>query len=627
MNDDMLPYYERELGILRVLASQFAERHPKVAARLRLGRDESRDPHVERLLQGVAFLSADVQKRLDDDFPELTDGLLDLLYPHYLRPVPSMAIVRMAIDPKQAALTAGYVVPRGTELQTEEVDGERCTYRTCFTTRLWPLRISGVQLGGPPFTLPLVPPVATAAVLSLDVETLSPDVRISQMALGSLRLHLHADAGQPIAELYELLLTRCAGVVLFRDAADPAPVVLPKESLVPAGFAADEAALPDDARVFPGYRLLTEFFALPQKYLFVDLVGLTPERLAGFGPSMRVAVLLTETSRELERVVGPGAVYLGCTPIVNLFAQRFDSVQVDGRAGEVCLTPDSRRPRAIEVYSVEGVQVSEPGGDPADVRPFYAVSPASPTLASDAATSARLRWLAVRRTHREPRPDGGLDAASDTWLSLVNDSGGPAAVAGLTAHAHGLCTNRNLPARLPFAVDRPRLQFRDGQGPVGTITCLTRPTVASRTQPGRGAAWRLVSHLSLNHLSLVDGGDGQAAKALREMLRLYLAADSDDFEQRRRWIEGIVAVSSRRVAARVGGERGGVCQGLEVRLELDDSRFDDHAGYLFSAVIERFLGGWVNVNSFTRLVATSRQRERRKEQWTWPPRAGAEVLA
>lgn len=627
MNDDILPYYERELGILRTLAGQFAEQHPKVAARLRLGRDESQDPHVERLLQGAAFLAADVQKRLDDDFPELTDGLLDLLLPHALRPVPSMAIVRMAIDPKQAALTAGYLVPRGTELQTEEVEGERCTYRTCFATRLWPLHITAVQLGGPPFTLPMVPPAGTAAILSLGIETLAPGVRISQMALGALRLHLHADAGQPIAELYELLLTRCSGVVLFRDADDPAPIVLPKEALVPAGFAADEAALPHDPRVFSGYRLLTEFFALPQKYLFIDLCGLTPERLAGFGASMRVAVLLTETSRELERIVGPGALHLGCTPVVNLFEQQFDSVQLDGRRSEVCLTPDSRRPRAIEIYRLDSVQVSEPGEDPTDVRPFYAISPTAPTLVGDAATAGRLRWFAMRRMHREPRPDGGVDRASDTWLSLVDEAAGPAAIAGLTVHSRGLCTNRNLPARLPFAVDRPRLQFRDGQGPIGTITCLTRPTVATRMLPGRGTGWRLVSHLSLNHLSLVDSGDGQAAKALREMLRLYLADDADDFEQRRRWIESIVAVSSRRVAARVGGDRGGVCQGVEVRLELDDGRFDDHAAYLFSSVIERFLAGWVNVNSFTRLVSTSRQRERRKEQWVWPPRAGAEVLA
>ena len=140
MSDDLLPYYDRELAILRSLAGEFAERHPKIAARLSLGRDESRDPHVERMLQGVAFLAARVQKRLDDDYPELTDGLLDLLYPHYLRPVPSLAIAEFVIDPKQAQLTAGYRIARGTPIETEDVEGERCRYRTCFEQRLWPLK-------------------------------------------------------------------------------------------------------------------------------------------------------------------------------------------------------------------------------------------------------------------------------------------------------------------------------------------------------------------------------------------------------------------------------------------------------------------------------------------------------
>ena len=150
MSDELLPYYDRELAILRTLAAEFAERHPKVAGRLSLGRDESQDPHVERLLQGVAYLSAQVQKRLDDDYPELTDGLLDLLYPHYLRPVPSMAIAELGIAPAQAALTAGYRLPRGTAVQTEEVEGENCHYRTCFDLQLWPLAVTEARLSGPP---------------------------------------------------------------------------------------------------------------------------------------------------------------------------------------------------------------------------------------------------------------------------------------------------------------------------------------------------------------------------------------------------------------------------------------------------------------------------------------------
>lgn len=623
MNDEMLPYYDRELAILRSLAAEFAERHPKVAARLSLGRDASRDPHVERLLQGVAFLAADVQKRLDDDFPELSDGLLDLLYPHFLRPVPSLTIVEMKIDPRQAALTAGYRVPRGTELETEEVDGERCTYRTCFDVRLWPLTLTRARLAGPPFQLPMVAPAGTEAVLTLSLETLVPEVRVGQMPLGSLRFHLHAEAGQSIYELYELLLTRCNGIVVWGDAGEPV-TLLPKERLVPAGLDAADAALPAEARGFSGYRLLTEFFALPQKYLFVDLEGLDASVVARLGSRLQIGILLSATSPALERLVSPGTVRLGCTPVVNLFEHAFDPLIVDGSRSAYCLTPDARRPRAVEIHTIETVRVREPGGEPLEVQPFYRLFAAA---GGSDHRARRLRWLARRRMHREPRPDGVVDAASDMWLELVDETCGPASIGDCTIHARGLATNRNLPARLPFAVGRPRLTFRDGHGPVGSVMCLSRPTSTLRHLPGRGTAWRLVSHLSLNHLSLADDGDGRGAVALREMLRLYLRDDVEDFDQKQRWIQGIAGIASRRVAARVGGGQGGICQGLEVRLELEDDRFDDRADYVFCSVLERFLGAWVNVNAFTRLVCTSRQRESRREQWRWPPRAGVKVLA
>lgn len=628
MSDELLPYYARELGILRTLAADFAQRHPKVAGRLNLGRDESQDPHVERLLQGVAFLAAEVQKRLDDDFPELTDSLLDLLYPHYLRPVPSMAVVEMAIDRKQAALTSGYRVTRGTEIETEDVEGQRCTYRTCFDLRLWPLQITEARLSGPPFQLPIVPPTGTIELLTLRIETLSRDVKISQMPLGSLRFHLHAEAGQSIAALYELLLTRSTGIVLSRGPDDPQPVVLPRSRLVAAGLDPEDQGLPVDPRAFAGYQLLTEFFALPQKFLFLDLQGLSAEVLSRFDHAMEVAVMLTSASRELERVVSPDSIRLGCTPVINLFSSRFDPMRMDGTRNEICITPDARRPRAIEVYSVESVQLSEPGEDPQEVRPFYRLTSQAVLRSQPAVEGLRtLRWKTSRRPHREPRPDGLIDAATDTWLSIVDENAGPLSLADATIHTKGLCTNRNLPARLPFSVGRPQMVLRDGQGPVGSIECLTRPTATLRRLPGQGAAWRFISHLSLNHLSLTSGSDGQAATALREMLKLYLHDDLTDFDQRQRWIQGINEVASRRVAARIGGNMGGVCQGLEVRLLLDEDHFDDGSSYLFSSVLERFFAGWVQLNSFTRLVSTSRQRESRKEQWIWPPRTGRKPLA
>lgn len=622
MSDELLPYYDRELAIMRGLAAEFAERHPKIAGRLALGRDDSQDPHVERLVQAFSFLAARIHRRLDDDFPELTDALLGLLYPHYLRPVPSMAVVELAFDPKQAAVTEPHRVPRGTSVETEPVEDEACLFRTCFDVNLLPVRIAAARLASPPFRLPLVPPAGTAAVLQLTIETLSEAVSIAQLPLDDLRLHLHAASGRVAYELYELLLTRATGVVVWDGAGGGRATQLPAASLRPAGFERSEAALDTDPRSFPGYRLLSEFFAFPQKFLFIDLAGISTAATADCGHRLEIAILLEAGSRELERAVSAETIRLGCTPVVNRFPQRLDPVRLEGQATETCIVPDARRPTALEIHSLTGVRGVRPGGESFEIEPFFGVHRGAARTGGE----SPVWWIAARRPRRELRPDGTSDTAGDIWLSLVAEDGGLESLGDLTLVMDGWCGNRNLPGRLPFAVGRPRLHLRDGQGPVGRISCLTRPTRTLRPSPGRGAAWRLISHLTLNHLSLVDAGDGKAGESLREILRLYLLDDLDDLEQRSRWIDGVVGVAGRRVAARVPGADGGVCRGIEVRVELDDDNFADGAGYLFASVLERFLGAWVSLNSFTRLVAGSRQRASRKEEWRWPPRAGNRVL-
>jgi len=621
MSDPLLPFYERELAILRQRTAAFAREHPKIAGRLSLGEDASKDPHVERLLQGVAFLNARLHQRLEDDFPELSDTLLELLYPHYMRPVPSLSIVELAIDRKQAALVGGHPLPRGTLLETEPVDGEPCLYSTCFNLTLWPLEVRAARLAEPPFDLPQVPPADTAAVLQLDLCSLDGTTPIGQMPLGSLRLHLHAGGGQLIYRLYELLLTRCLGIIVG-DPERPAEArLLPPRMLVAAGFEADEAALPSDPRSFPGYRLLSELFALPQKFLFLDLLGLDAATIGSCGPRLQISILLAEADRDLSRLVSPTAVRLGCTPVVNLFAQRLDPLRISGAESEYCLTPDARRPAALEISELRSLRAGRPGERPRPISPFYSQTPAP------GGGSTNLRYAATRRIRRSPRPDGSVDTGSDLWVALVDPSGGPAMTGGLTLHAEATCTNRNLPIGLPFAVGRPRLSLRDGAGPIGRIVCLQRPTRPLRHPPGQAAAWRLLSHLSLNYLSLIDAGDGQPAAALRELLSLYLHDELDDFAQKQRWIQGVMGVTGRRVAARVPGPDGGIAQGLEVRIDLDEERFADHAGFLFASLLERFFGSHVTLNSFTRLVATSRRQESRKEPWRWPPRAGSRQLA
>ena len=627
MSNELLPYYERELAIMRDLAAEFAARHPKIAARLSIGRDDSQDPHVERLLQGFAFLTARVHKRLDDDYPELCQTLLEMLYPHYVQPVPSMTVVGMAFDPKQAAVTVPHIVPRGTLLETEPVDDENCQFRTCFDVPLQPMRITSVKLEGPPFQLPILPQQGTAAILTIEIETLSDAITIGQLDLGTLRFHLHSGSGRVPYELYELLLSKCLGIVVSEGPRDRDAVFLPPERLRPAGFEPDEATIPCDSRSFPGYRLLTELFALPRKFLFVDLAGLDRASTSRFGRRMQIAIQLSTTNDELEKGVTADTVRLGCTPVVNLFHQRLDPVRLDGRATEISVIPDARRPLALEVHSIKQVRFVEVGGGSSPVGAFHEPTHRLRMPGGSEDNGKRMWWTAARRPRRSPRPDGTIDLGTDLWMSLVDEDGGPAPLTDGTLIVEAECVNRNLPSRLPFTVGRPRMTFREGHGVVGQVLCLHAPTATVRPDISGGAAWRLLSHLSLNHLSLVDADELAAAEVLREILQLYLLEGTQDFHQKSQWVQGLICTSSRRVAGRVPGPEGGICRGLEVRLLLDEERFADGAAYLFASVIERFLGSWVTLNSFTRLVAASKQRESRREEWRWPPRSGNRVLA
>jgi len=268
--------------------------------------------------------------------------------------------------------------------------------------------------------------------------------------------------------------------------------------------------------------------------------------------------------------------------------------------------PDARRPRSCEVHSIERVAATSPTAEQQEFRPFYSVRHAAGPAASKAF------WHAVRR------PAGGVDPGTEVHLSLVDLDFDPAQPANWVLDVQTLCLDRDLPHRLPFGEGEPRLRLTVG-APLQRIACLTRPTRPLRPAQRRGAVWRLISHLSLNHLSLLDFEDG--ADALREILKLYDFADSP---QTRTLIDGILGVRSRRVVGRAGEPRGGFCRGLEVTVHFDEPRFVGSGVYLFACVLERFLGLYCSVNSFCRLVATTNKRE--GELRRWAPRAGETTL-
>lgn len=611
MRDDLLYYYERELAFLRRTGADFGKRYPKIASRLQLEPNKCEDPHVERLLEGFSFLAARVHLRIDDDFPEISEALLNVVYPHYIRPIPSMSLVQFQLDPEQGKLSTGLRVPQGSLLYSRPVGGVPCKFRTCYDTTLWPVNVAAARWMAP---YELSPPVRSSdavAALRMEIRCLQ-DMTFSQLEMESLRLHVNADA-HLASTLYELLCNNCIEV-LVRDPARPSaePVRLPASALSPVGFGEDEGMLPAVRRSFVGYRLLQEYFTFPEKFFFLDLSGLAPLREAGFGDRAEIVFLISPFERSerrqmLEAGVTAETIRLGCTPIVNLFPQTSEPILLHQRHQEYRLVADARRQDSLGIFSVEEVVAVTPGAaEPLRFEPFYSFRHATKEQ------EKRFFWYAKRRP-RNWRPDEG----SDLYLSFVDLSSRPVYPDLDAATARLLCYNGNLPSRLPFGDPTGDFEMPGG-GPIERIVSLVKATPVIEPPLGKPQLWRLISQLSLNYASLLDGG----ADALRELLRLHNFSDSPSGEKQ---IQGLVEIQGSTTHARIDGSNAlAFARGHRLEALFDEEQFTGGGVYLFASVLERFLGLYVSLNSFCILAARTQQR--RKVMKEWAPRAGWKAL-
>ena len=609
MTDELLPYYNAELAFMRRMGAEFAQTYPKLAGELKIGPDSCEDPHVERLIMAFAYLTARIRGKLDDEFPELTHALLHVLYPHYLRPIPSAAIVEFQLDRGQAGLAAGYTVARGTEIETEPVKGEPCRFRTCTDAVLFPVEVADARLLGGRAPSAAAPEGAIAA-LQVSLRCYPGGMTFAKLRMPRLRFFL---GGQPqhVFALYELIFRHTLRITLEGGGKGSEPVVLDPSHLVPVGFEPDEGLFPYPNRSLPGYRLLTEYFTFPAKFCFFEVAGLTPERLRQMGAGVELSLHLDRTAPELQQNVTAESFRLGCAPMVNLFPRRAEPIRLTHTEPEYRVVPDARRPLAHEVYSIERVTASSPSGEEVEYRPFYSLSHTA--RGEEHGTF----WAPSRRAagHATGAEDGG----SEVYLSLVDIDFSTRVPADAVLLVDTVCLNRDLPGRLPFGGGQPLLSLPAG-GPIARVACLTPPTPTLRAHLHARALWRVISHLSLNHLSIAGGAD--AAGALREIITLY---DFVDSAVTRAKADGMLHVDHRRAVKRLGGLWGGdVCRGVEVAVTFDAERFADHSLYLFACVLERFVALYASVNSFTQFVAYVKGAA--GATWTWPPRAGERLL-
>lgn len=629
MRDELLGYYERELIFLRRMGAEFARKYPKIAGRLQLEEEKIEDPHVERIIEAFAFLTGRISLKLEDELPEITESFLNVLYPHYLSPIPSMAITQFSFGSPNDRITAVQMLERGARLNSRPVDGTPCQFRTGFDVQLVPMEIQSAAL-------------ESNAPKDGRGKYSDSHIRLSMRCFGDSNLHEFKVGGtdeplkflrfyingdpQLIFPLYEIIFNQATSVEFRAKEAPignktlktltniqlklPDPVILPAaDAIKQVGFTEEESLLPYTKRSFQGYRLLTEYFAFPYKFLFFDIHGIDQAILKKFGSHFDILIHLKDVTPPKAPVTAD-TFRLGCTPIINLFQRMADPIYLSQQKYEYHIVPDVHRQTTTEVYSIDDVITTDPKTNTTrEFSPFYSLRHAY------GEQMEKSFWYASRRDSQREEDEG-----TEMFVSLVDMNFNPRVPAVEVLNVRATCTNRDLPARLPFGGREGDFEV-EGSGLLSKARCLTKPTETLRPARRRALQWRLISHLNLNYLSIIESQNG-TPEALQEILHLY---NFDDSSATRKQILGITGIESRKVVRRIGEHIGaGFVRGLETTITMDEDEFVGSGMFLFASILERFFGLYSSLNSFNQMVLRTKQREENVK--IFPPRTGEQIL-
>ncbi|NNG24513.1 type VI secretion system baseplate subunit TssF [Telluria aromaticivorans] len=609
--EELLPYYERELVYLNTVGRELASQYPRLASELGMGADGSEDPHIRRLIQACALLNARTSKKLDDDYPEFTEALLGSLYPYFLQGIPSCSIARVGMEPGPHAPGKGegvQAVPRGTEMSALHGKGTACRFRTASPVTLAPLSVAGARyepVVHAPANLRL--PARASGQVTLTIESAAPVRLLHQQGMPRLRLYLDADPLLAAALLDTLFMRVGASYLETGDPGSWRP--LERVPLALGGFGDDDALVPLRQSEHGAYRLLSEYFAFPEKFHFIDidlgkLAPLLPPVAHRFTLHLIVNGLHGDTGA--ARLLGSlGAQHLvpGCAPVVNLFHQAAMPVRITHRTAMYDVVP-GRHEEYVEVYSIDAVTVLrtvESRVQLLEYRPYYG-------LRHGEGGELRERYWFARRDDRGLHRQRMKIGFTDAGFSLTADEQCVASI-DLT------CTNGAHATTVGVGAPGGDLMSETATSGL-PIHLLRKPTPPHRFPSSGGAHWRLVAQLALNHRSLGD------LDALREVLTLY---DVSRSAATQRQIAGITELQTLPSTAWIRNKIGAtLVHGLEVRMTVDEEAFAGASLVVFAEVVNRFFGLYVHINSFTRLVVRSSQSDR--ELLRCDPRNGSLTL-
>lgn len=577
-SDDILRYYRREMAYLRQQAADFAQRYPKVAGGLLLHGGESPDPHVERLLESFAFLSARVHREIDQAVPQLATALLENLCPALAQAVPSMSVVQLRLDASQGKVTAGFPLARGTELVARASGGQTCRFQTAWDSELWPLRLGQARL--------------------LDEQTLSLELcseagaRLSELDIRRLRVHVSGD-WMEAAPLYEWLVagvlrTSLVGETSRHEAGDWREL----------GFEADEDVLRLEGYGHPAHTLLRELFAFPRKFHFFELE--LPQGLPFLQERCEMRLTMRQPLRG-HKGVGEGSFRLGCVPVINRFALTSEPLTLDGKTYEYPLAASWPDAATVEILSVERVYLSDPMAERTISIPHFAA------VHHQQAVAPPMFWTSRRQASL--RPYGG----TDTLIGFVDVTSRLARPGAPVAYARLWCSNRRRAEQVPAGA---KLYFDKVRANLDAV-CLYEPTVQRDPPLGGEQLWQLAGFVTTHQQSLFES-DG-SSRRLQEVLRLF----AGDSPREIGMIQGLLHARATRTSlpARQGSWRG-YLQGSDVVLEFDPDAYAGSSPLLLAAVLARYFALTTVVNAFVR--TTVRQGD---GVWhSWPAMTGYEAI-
>lgn len=612
MSQPIESFCEQELLFLESTARAFAERYPANAKHLARDPAANVDPHLERLIDGFAVLAGRIRHKIDNEFHELTENLLQILYPHLGLIIPSMAIAQAHVSkPGRGGRRFEKDSPLRSQAFGEQA--EHLQYSLGYPITVWPVELTQVSWETSPFDVSIRPPAGTVAVLRMHFRC-TEDACWDDLSLDKLRLYLSGER-QLIAGLHQIVFNHCLGVTFQTTDGKPPLSFAAEQCISQVGLDLDEGLLPFPPESFLGYRLLMELLSFPQKFLFADLAGWRHLAGQGRGNEVEVQVFVSQTQENLERGLSAANILLHCAPVVNVFPQSAEPIDHHHRQPDYRVVPSRRLRRGTEVYRVELVRSLDPdSGRFRDILPFY--------TCEFAGTGERPAYYhAIRRESAIQEVPG-----TEVHLTIVDPEFHPTQSASGVLDVQVLCTNRDLAFKYQQADDR-LLLASDPAGEREWLTLLHKPTHPLRPFLRRGTYWRLLGQNCLNHMSLIDGKE--SLQALRELMSLcdfsgpatpQLAAVNQQL------IDGIKAVRSRPTLERVRSSpsQAGMCRGMEVQLDFDEEKYSGTGVFLVASVLERFFALYTGVNSFTKLIAKTIQAEGYLKKW--PPRAGAHPL-